>query len=133
MSVVIPDCRYTFGPSARGRTHCASRTSLGVARLPEDALGTFSLTLLNMAAGSRYRIERAGDGSVATPSASAEGVAPGGSFVLTLDYYQSGSANNDLKIKARKGSASPLYRPYETQIVAAQGAQSVYIAQELDE
>jgi hypothetical protein len=34
-----------------------------------------------------------------------------------------------LRIKVRKGSAAPLYKPYETLATAVLGSSSVYIAQ----
>lgn len=91
-----------------------------------------TLTLTNVAVGSRYRIERVGDGSLATPTANAEGVAAGTTVAITLDYYASGSANNDLRIKIRKASGSPYYRPFETQVTLGRADQSVFIAQQQD-
>lgn len=70
-----------------------------IERLSTEPLGTTTLTLTNVVVGSRYRIERQGDGSLATPTANAEGVAASGTVAITLDYYSAGNANNDLRLK----------------------------------
>jgi hypothetical protein len=100
--------------------------------LPTDVVGSMTLTLTNVVVGSRYRIERQGDGSLATPTGNAEGVAGASTVTITLDYYAGGSANNDLRIKVRKGSSAPKYQPFETLATIAAGAQSVYVAQVAD-
>lgn len=111
--------------------------SHSVEKLATDAIGTFTLVLKNVVVGSRYRIERAGDGSLATPTGTAEGVVPGSSGTadvsLTLDLYPVGSANNDLRIKVRKASATPFYRPFESLASAQAGAVTVFVSQALDE
>ncbi len=101
-------------------------------KLPGDVLGQMTLTLTNVVVGSRYRIERQGDGSLATPTANAEGVAGASTVPITLDYYSSGSANNDLRIKVRKGTAAPKYQPFETLATVGAADQSSYIAQVAD-
>ena len=58
--------------------------------------------------------------------------ATGASEVFTVPYYTNGNANNDLKVKVRKGTAAPKYQPFETQVTAGAGSQSVYIAQVAD-
>lgn len=105
---------------------------LSIERLPNEPLGTMTLTLTGIVAGSRYRIERQGDGSLATPTANAEGVAAGSSVAITLDYYGSGSASNDLRIKVRKGTSAPKYQPFETLATVGAAPQSAYIAQVVD-
>ena len=44
-----------------------------------------------------------------------------------------GSNYNDLRIKVRKGSGSPTYKPFETLATAIVGAQSIFIGQIADE
>lgn len=100
--------------------------------LPTDSVGVTTLTLTNVVVGSRYRIERQGDGSLATPTANAEGVAGSSTVAITLDYYAAGNANNDVRIKVRKGTAAPKYLPFETQATLGAAAQSTYVAQVAD-
>lgn len=99
------------------------------ALLPTDPVGSMTLTLTNVVVGSRYRIERQGDGSLATPTANAEGTAAASTVVITLDAYASGSANNDLRIKVRKGTTDPVYKPFDTFVVASTTPSISYIAQ----
>jgi hypothetical protein len=111
--------------------------SIGRTKLSTDPSGSFTLTLKNIVRGSRYRIERAGDGSLATPTANAEGEVAAGAgttidLSITLDYYASGSANNDLVIKVRKGTSGTKYLPFETQATAASGTAISYISQSQD-
>ncbi len=107
--------------------------TLSIERLPTEPLGTMTLTLTNVVIGSRYRIERQVSGSLATPTANAEGVAAGTTVAITLDYYVTGSANNDLKIKARKASSAPSYKPFETQTTIGAQDQSIFVGQIADE
>lgn len=100
---------------------------------PTDAQGITIVTLTNMVVGSRYRIERQGDGSLATPTGNAEGVAASSTVPITLDYYGTGSANNDLRIKVRNASGSPTYKPFETLTSIGAASQSLYVGQIADE
>lgn len=101
--------------------------------LPADVIGDFVLVLSNIVAGSRYRIERQGDGSLATPTANAEGVAGSSTLTVQLDAYTNGSANNDLLIKIRKATSAPYYKPYETQTTAFVGSTPpIYVSQIAD-
>lgn len=122
-SVVIgvPDFNVANGPE-----------TLAIERLATEPIGTTTLTLTNVAVGSRYRIERQADGSLATPTGNAEGVAGAATVALTLDYYAPGSANNNLRVKVRKGTGSPRYQPFETQVTVGAAAQSVFVAQVAD-
>lgn len=109
----------------------------GRQRLASDSLGTFSLVLKNVVAGSRYRVELLVGGAVATPSANAEGVVPGtpGTLVdhtITLDYFSAGNSSNNLRVKVRKGTTVPKYKPFETPATAQAGTVLSYIAQEPD-
>lgn len=128
--------------------------------VPAEAVGTTTLTLTNVVAGSRYRIERQGDGSLATPEAAAVGLAPpavafddatvlfdgtqpgetavasyDGRYVLSvgLNYYQSGSDLNNLEVKVRKATAAPNYRPWSTRLLASSADVSTYVDQQPDD
>lgn len=105
----------------------------GRQRLSTDPIGNTTLTLTNVVSGSRYRVERASDGSLAEPTANAEGTAAGSTVAITLDVFANGNSNNDLVIKVRKASAAPYYRPYDTQVTISSNAQSVFISQLPDE
>lgn len=125
MSTAIPTPYGAVTPIPRGRSAPASGpTSVGAFRLPTDSVGTFVLTLTNLVVGSAVRIEIASTGALVelrTAASSTE--------VFNVPAYASGNALNDLRIKVRKGSAAPLYKPYETQSTALVGTQSVFIAQ----
>lgn len=114
-TVTVPATRRPMRPQNMGAY------SRGV--LPTDAIGTFTLTLTNLVVGSAIQIETAAGALVEYR------VAASSSEVFTLDAYAPGSASNDLRIKARKGSAAPYYKPFETLATAIVGAQSIYIAQ----
>lgn len=86
-----------------------------------------SLTLQGIVADSAIRIEtQAGD-------AVFDGVADSASEVISVPVYVLGSPLNDLRIKVRKGSASPYYQPWETLATAIVGSQSIYVSQIPDE
>jgi len=74
-------------------------TLFGRAYLATDPRGAANLVVTNLAVGTRYRVERQVDSSTATPVVNAEGVASAGTIVLRLDYYQAGSALNNLRLK----------------------------------
>ena len=118
-----------------GAQPCAGRP-IGIGRLPTDPLGSFTLTLKNAVVGSRYRVEVAGTGALATPTGSAEGTVPGVSGLvdvsITLDYYAPGNSANNLKVKVRKGTAAPKYQPFETLATAQSGIVTSYISQIAD-
>jgi hypothetical protein len=128
----IPTPILTLWGAARGRTATIGQTTVGVARLPTDPMGSTVITLTNLVVGSRFRVERLADGSVATPTGNAEGIVGSSIAPITLDYYESGSANNDVRIKVRKGTGSPSYKPYETQALLGVAPQSIFIAQGQD-
>jgi hypothetical protein len=89
-----------------------------------DSIGSTTLTLTNVVVGSAIRIEVQTTGALVesrTATLTAE--------VFALSYYESGAAANDLRIKVRKGSGSPLYKPFETLATIGAAAQSSYIAQ----
>lgn len=102
--------------------------TVSVQRLPTEPIGTFSLTLTNVVIGSRIHIETQGDGTTLHDS-----VADATDEMINLSAYASGSAYNALRIKVRKGTGSPTYKPFETLTTAIVGAQSIYVGQIPDE
>ena len=104
-------------------------SSFGLFRFPTDSIGIFTLRFRNLVEGSRVRVEAAGDGTTLD-----EFVATADSIQdRTLSLYASGNLLNDLRIKVRKASESPAYRPFETQATAQLGTVTVYVFQEPDE
>lgn len=110
-------------PRGRMAVTVGATVALGVVRLPTDSIGNFALTLTNLVVGSAIQIETQAGALIEYR------VAAGTSEVFTVPAYSSGNAGNDLRIKVRKGSASPFYKPFETLATAIVGAQSIYIAQ----
>jgi hypothetical protein len=92
--------------------------------LPTDSIGTFVMTLTNVVVGSAIRVEVVSTGELIEYR-----VATSSTEVFNVPAYSSGSSANELRIKVRKASAAPMYKPYETQATAVVGAQSVFIAQ----
>lgn len=119
-------------PSTELGIHPVGPVSRGRQRLPSEPIGTFTLRLTNIVVGSRYRISRSGDNSLATPTASAEGVAGATTVDITLDLYAAGNANNDLAIDVRKGTSATKYLPFRTQATAQSGTVTAYISQVAD-
>ena len=124
----IPTPYGSVQPSGRGKTIGFPFGSFGVHRLPTDPIGTFLLTLTNVVIGSRIHIETQGDGTALHDS-----VADTTDETITLSAYASGSPYNALRIKVRKGTGSPTYKPFETLATAIVGAQSIYVGQIPDE
>lgn len=112
-------------PSVRGPMTLAGGDIIALQRLSTDATGVAPLTLNNVVVGSRYRVENESDGSLV-----AEGDAATATVNLTIDYY---TPARTVRIKVRKGSSSPMYRPYQTQATIGATGASVYVSQELDE
>lgn len=102
--------------------------SAGLFRLPNDPLGTFTMRLTNLVVGSRVRVEDLSGGTELDSF-----VATAAEHDRTLQRYTSGNPLNNLRIKVRKASEAPAYRPFETQAVAQAGTVSVYVFQEPDE
>lgn len=102
--------------------------SWGRQRLPTDPLGAFSLTLTNLVVGSVIQVQEQVSGTTLY-----NGTAAATSQLISLSAYAGGSAKNDLRIKVRKGTATPFYQPYETLAVASVGSQSIYVSQVPDE
>lgn len=85
-----------------------------------------TLTLENVVVGSRVLIR---DQANTTTHHNAE--AASSVVVVTIPVY--GDARDAWTIKVRKGSASPFYQPYRTQMTATAGASTIYIDQIPDE
>ena len=101
---------------------------IGRLRLPTDPVGVCALTLTNIVIGSRIHIEAQGDGTALHDS-----VADTANETINLSTYAAGSPYNALRIKVRKGTGSPTYKPFETLATAIVGAQSIYVGQIPDE
>ncbi len=130
MSAAIPNGRLTIIGAGRGKLVPANvgGLSLGVSRWPTDPIGTFALELTNVVIGSRIHIEAQGDGTALHDS-----VADTANETINLSTYAAGSPYNALRIKVRKGTGSPTYKPFETLATAIVGAQSIYVGQIPDE
>ena len=124
----IPSPDFQFFTLGRGRSVHLGDVALDVCRWPTDPIGTFFLTLTNVVIGSRVHVERQGDGMAVY-----DAVAAASDVTITLNAYAPGNVNNALRIKIRKGTGSPTYRPFETLVTAVVGAQSIYIGQIADE
>ena len=129
MSGCIPNGNLTVISASRGKmTTCPMGLSLGVCRLPTDPIGIFMLALTNVVIGSRIHIETQGDGTTLHDS-----VADATDETISLSAYATGSPFNALRIKVRKGTGAPTYKPFETLATAIVGNQSIYIGQIADE
>lgn len=93
--------------------------------LPTDAVGSMTLTLQNIAVGSAWRLEVLGTGATV-----ATGTAPGGDIAQAVSVYQ---PNQGLLLKVRKGTASPYYRPFDTQVTITPANVSIFVSQIPDE
>lgn len=113
----------TYNNGRLGMEPVAGLSSFGVKRLPTDSIGTFVLTLTNLVVGSAIRVETQAGALVEFRVAAAS------SEAFNVPAYSPGSASNDLRIKVRKGTSAPFYRPYETLATAAVGSQSIFVSQ----
>lgn len=114
-------------PAARGPMRPAGIGVLARQRLSTDSVGTLTLTLTGIVIGSAIQIETQAGIAIENRTADAT------SESFSVPAYAAGSANNDLRIKVRKGSASPFYLPYETLATAFVGAQPIFVSQIPDE
>lgn len=128
MTAAIPHPTLTFFPMVRARVTQFGSHGFGVCAWDTDSIGTFYLSLTNVVVGSRIHVEKQSDGTQYY-----DGVADNSTETIALDVYVPGSANNDLRIKVRKGSDAPTYKPFETLATAIVGSQSIYIGQIADE
>lgn len=115
-------------PSTRGAFKNMFGMCLEQQPLPTDPIGTFALTLTNVVVGSAIQIE-----DQAGTTTLYNGTAATSTPLINLSAYAGGSGLNNLRIKVRKGSASPYYIPWETVTVAVVGSQTIYVAQIPDE
>lgn len=115
-------------PAARGRHSVMAMAALSRQSLATDPIGVFALTLTNVVVGSVIQIE-----DQAGTTTLYNGTAVTSTPLINLSAYAGGSGLNDLRIKVRKGTASPFYRPFETLTTAVVGSQSIYVAQIADE
>lgn len=115
-------------PDTRGPLELAHGTIVGRSRLPTDALGVCAVAIENAVVGSRYRIEVASTGALV-----ADGDVSAANFSVNVPFYAAGNPANTLRLKIRKGTTSPFYRPFETQLVSSESGARAYILQQLDE
>lgn len=115
-------------PTSRGRQYSNEGGFVSAARLTTDPIGTFTLTLTNVVVGSSTQVETQ-DGVTVYFNRTAISATE----VFVLSAYSLGSPGNNLRIKVRKGTASPFYRPWETLATAVVGNASIYVAQIPDE
>ena len=119
----VPSHPLTFSGLATGRSRPVGVCVSAVQALPTDPIGSFVLTLTHVIVGSAVQVE-----SQSGPSLY-NGTAATGTVVIPLQVYSAGSPLNELRIKVRKGSAAPYYRPYETQATAQVGSASIFVSQ----
>lgn len=110
-------------PDLRGRSQPSNAEWISRLSLPSDPVGIFTLTLSNVVVGSAIQIEATNGTILHTTTAASS------TEVLSIQAYAGGSPLNSLKIKVRKGSGSPFYRPFETYTTAIVGSQSIYVSQ----
>ena len=115
-------------PGSRGPMNPNHGAVLSRGRLLTDAIGAFTLQLQGVVIGSRYRIEATSTGEML-----AEGAADTQLVSIPLPLYAVGNPNTELRIKVRKASEAPFYRPFESQATAQLGTVTVYVFQEPDE
>lgn len=128
MSTVLPNPFGNIVAGHSGRiTPSMAGLSFGVAALPTDYLFTVSLTLQNVADESRYRIEDTADDSEI-----ASGVQSGTGDIVISGIGYAGTSRT-MRIKVRKATATPIYRPFETLAVVGATGGAAYILQSLDE
>lgn len=124
-----PDLSGTFElPASRGVFGSTGLVLFQRQSLPTDPIGTFALTLTNVVVGSSIQIE-----DQAGTTTLYNGTAATSTPLINLSAYAGGSGLNNLRIKVRKGTSSPFYRPFETLTTAVVGSQSIYVAQIADE
>lgn len=115
-------------PATRGPMLPVNGYVLARQRLATDSIGNLTLTLTNVVVGSAIQIEdQAGTTTIHNS------VAASSTVVVVVPAYTTGNALNDLRIKVRKGSASPTFKPFETLTTAFVGAASLYVSQIPDE
>lgn len=114
-------------PTLRGLSQPSNAEWVSRLSLPDDPVGILALSLSNLVVGSVIQVEATNG----TPLQNV--VADATTKVLNIQAYSAGSPLNNLRIKVRKGSASPYYQPWETLATAIVGSQSIYVSQIPDE
>lgn len=109
------------------RSYPCGGVTFAFERAANDAVASFVLVLQNVVVGSAYRVD-----VLSTGAEQASGTAASSAVSITLPVYPSGHASNSLRIKIRKGSSAPKYKPFETQATAVRGSLSVWVQQEAD-
>lgn len=117
----------TLDLDAPGVDPATALSTVGVARLPTDAIGNFTLALNSLVAGSAIRVETTAGALVEFR------VAAGATEVFNVPAFAPGNPSNDLRIKVRKGTSAPFYIPYETLTTASVGSASIFVSQTPDE
>lgn len=110
-------------PEQRGRSIPSNSEWISRLTLPTDPIGIFILTITNVVVGSAIQVE-ATDGTVLQTT-----TATSTSVVLSIQAYAGASPLNSLRVKVRKGSTAPFYRPFETYTTSIVGSQSIYVSQ----
>lgn len=98
--------------------------TLSVQRLSSEPVGTHTLTLTNVAVGSRVTIRDQANTTEFHNALAASSTVP-----ITLQVYPSESPLNNLSIRVRKSSAAPKYLPFETIATIGVGSSSIYVSQ----
>ena len=102
--------------------------SYGRLPLPIDPIGTHTITLTNVIVGSRIHIRDQADTTTLYDQ-----IAASSTVAIPLQVYAGGSPLNNWRIKVRKASAAPYFRPYETLMTATVGSSSIYVSQIADD
>lgn len=129
MAGIVPGRGVVYPlPTVRGRAYNTEGGYMSLSRYATDAIGAFSLTLSGLVVSSAVQVEIASTGAVLSNT-----TAGASATTWTLPVYAAGSAFNNLRIKVRKGTASPFYLPWETLATAFVGSASIFVAQISDE
>lgn len=115
-------------PTERGRFAIGNMVSLAKQSLPNDPVGTHTLTLTNVIVGSRVAVR-----DQANTTTLYDQIAGASTVGISLSVYAGGSALNNWIIKVRKASGGTTYIPYETLMTATPGSSSIYVSQIPDE
>lgn len=114
-------------PATRGPMTPNHGVVLARQRLASDSLGSCDVRVQNAVTNSRYRVEVSSTGALV-----AEGDVPSTDFNVSVPYYPAGNTGNALKVKIRKGTSAPKYKPFESQVVVNSAGGSVWVQQEAD-
>ena len=128
MATVRPFGLISFSGLPTSKSTSYGMVGISVAALPDDPVGTHTVTLTNVVVGSRIHIR-----DQANTTTLYDQIATSGTVAIPLQVYAGGSPLNNWRIKIRKASESPTYRPYETLMTATVGASSIYVSQIADE